>query len=51
MRSDNKTPLARTYKIGAWYDTVKFDEQRFDNTRLSLADPSSTGTVRTHHGD
>ncbi len=51
VRSDNKTPLARTYKVGAWYDTVKFDDQRFDNTGLSLANPASTGVAKTHHGD
>ncbi len=51
VRSDNKTPLARVYKLGAWYDTVKFDDQRFDNTGLPLANPASTGVARTHHGD
>jgi len=51
VHSDNKMPLARIYKIGAWYDTVKFDDQRFDNTGLSLANPASSGTARTHHGD
>jgi porin len=51
VRSDNRTPLGRIYKIGAWYDNVKFDDQRMDHNGLSLADPDSDGVARTHHGD
>lgn len=51
VHGGSKTPLSRTYKLGAWYDNVKFDDQRFDNTGLSLANPASTGVARTHHGD
>ncbi len=51
VHESNKTPLSRTYKLGAWYDNVKFDDQRFDNTGLSLANPASTGVAKTHHGD
>ncbi len=46
-----KEPLARVYKLGAWYNTEKFADQRFDNTGLSLANPLSTGEPRTHRGD
>ena len=35
--------LPGTYKLGAWYDTGAFPDQRFDTTGLSLADPASTG--------
>lgn len=51
VRGGNKTPLSRTYKVGGWYDNVKFDDQRFDNTGLSLANPESTGIPQTHRGD
>jgi porin len=43
--------LARTYKIGIWYDTKRFADQEIDNTGLSLANPASTGIPRMHHGD
>jgi porin len=46
-----KEPLARVYKVGGWYDTERFGDQRFDNTGLSLANPLSTGVPRTHRGD
>jgi porin len=26
-------PLGHTYRLGAWYDSEKFDDQRYDNTR------------------
>lgn len=51
VRADNKTPLGRIYKIGAWYDNVKFDDQRWDENGLSLADPDSNGVARTHRGN
>lgn len=44
-------PLARIYRIGAWYDTESFDDQRFDNAGLSLADPASGGVPRQHRGN
>jgi porin len=44
-------PLARTYKIGVWYDTKQFADQEFDDTGLSLANPLSTGIPQMHRGD
>ena len=38
--------LSGAYKIGAWYDTAKFYDQRIDTTGLSLADPASSGLPR-----
>jgi porin len=38
--------LPGTYKIGFWYDTGAFPDQRFDATGLSLANPASTGDAR-----
>ena len=39
--------LPGTYKLGGWYDTGKFFDQRFDTQGLSLADPDSAGVPRT----
>ena len=53
--ADAKAPqpvgLPGTYKIGAYYDTGSFPDQRFDDTGVSLASPSSTGIPRMHHGN
>ena len=43
--------LPGTYKLGFWYNTQRFADQRFDNTGLSLASPDSTGIARSHRGD
>jgi porin len=43
--------LPGTYRIGAWYDSEKFADQRFDNSGLSLASPASTGIPLMHRGD
>ena len=40
--------LPGTYKIGMWFDTAKFPDQRFDSTGLSLANPASSGIPRFH---
>ena len=43
--------LATTLKLGAWYHTGKFDDQRFATNGLPLADPSSSGSPQIHKGD
>ncbi|MCL2428318.1 MAG: carbohydrate porin [Alphaproteobacteria bacterium] len=43
--------LPGTYKLGGWYDSGFFPDQRFDNTGLPLADPNSTGIPRMHRGN
>jgi len=48
---DEGVPLARLYRIGVWYDTTNFPDQRFDDTGLSLANPASDGNPLQHHGD
>lgn len=45
------TGLPGTYKVGLWYNNGRFADQRFDNTGLSLASPSSTGRTAQHRGD
>ncbi|HEX3885113.1 MAG TPA: carbohydrate porin [Stellaceae bacterium] len=49
--ANESAPLSRVYKIGIWYDTESFADQRFDNTGLSLADPGSTGIAQPHRGN
>jgi porin len=48
---DEPVALARTYRLGMWYDTENFADQRFDNTGLSLANPASTGIPGNHRGN
>ena len=43
--------LSGTYKIGIWYNSESFADQRFDDTGLSLANPASTGNPVAHRGD
>jgi porin len=43
--------LPGTYKLGFWYNSNDFADQRFDNTGLSLANPASTGIAATHRGN
>lgn len=51
LYADQPEPLARTYKLGFWYDTESFADQQLDNTGLSLANPASSGVPRGHHGN
>jgi porin len=52
MVMPNQAPaLARTYRLGVWYDTESFADQRFDFNGVSLADPASNGIPYGHHGD
>ncbi len=44
-------PLGWTYRLGAWYDSESFNDQRFDVNGISLASPLSNGTPLTHKGD
>ncbi|MDR3631279.1 MAG: carbohydrate porin [Desulfocapsaceae bacterium] len=54
---DKNTPskdtggLPGTYKLGAWYDTGNFFDQRFDTGGLSLANPASNSHPRTYGGN
>ncbi|MGF6932883.1 porin [Paraburkholderia sp. UCT70] len=43
--------LPGTYKLGVWYNTNKFADQRYDNMGLSLANPASTGIPVNHSGN
>jgi porin len=48
-----KTPggLPGTYKVGVWYHSGSFADQRDDTIGRSLASPESSGVGRPHRGD
>lgn len=48
---DAGSGLPGTLKLGGWFDFGHFDDQRFDTTGLSLANPTSLGTPKKHDGD
>jgi len=43
--------LPGTIKLGAWYHTGNFADQRFTSSGLSLADPAGSGQAATHRGN
>jgi porin len=43
--------LPGTYKLGAWFDTAAFPDQRIDTAGLSLADATSNATPRMRRGN
>jgi porin len=49
--ANQRSGLPGTYKIGFWYDTGSFPDQRFGTDGLSLADPNSNGDPETHHAN
>lgn len=44
-------PLGWTYRLGAWYDSRNFADQRMGTDGLSLANPNSNGDPALHRGD
>ncbi len=50
-RGDTVRGLPGTYKLGAWFDSGNFPDQRYDTTGLSLADPNSSGNPRFRRHD
>ena len=50
-RNGKDVDLPSTYKVGMWYHTENFADQREGTDGLSLADPSSNGVAKTHHGN
>jgi porin len=45
------TGLPASYKLGVWFHSGQFADQRFDTTGLSLASPASSGIPATHQHD
>jgi porin len=50
-QAKDATGLPGTYKIGGWYHSGRFADQRFDSAGRSLADPGSSGIPALHRGD
>ncbi len=48
---DEAQPLGWTYRLGAWYDSKKFADQRFDDGGLSQAFPDTSGNPQQHQGN
>jgi porin len=44
-------PLGHTYRLGAWFDTGRFADLRYDNAGGLLASPTSSGNPLAHRGD
>lgn len=51
ISADQAEPLARTYKLGFWYNSENFADQFYDNSGLSLANPASSGVPVNRHGN
>jgi porin len=51
VRAGETEPLARTYRLGVWYDTERFADLHYDSSGVSLASPASSGVPRSHRGD
>jgi porin len=51
VSADASHKLPGTYKLGFWYNSDSFADQRYDNNGLSLANPVSNGVPQPHHGD
>jgi porin len=49
--SGPQTGLPGTYKLGAWYNSQLFADQRYGSNGLSLADPASNGNPALHKGN
>ncbi len=46
VKANEDEPLARTYKIGIWYDSESFADQRYDYLGLPLANPAKPDARR-----
>jgi porin len=51
LYADQPEALARTYRLGVWYDTESFADLRLDNTGTSLASLATTGVPQQHRGN
>jgi porin len=48
---DKPEPLARTIKLGFWYDSETFSDLALDTNRVPLVSPASNGVPLTHQGN
>jgi len=49
--ADKPEPLARTIKLGMWYDSENFPDQALDVNGIPLVSPLSNGLPRQHQGN
>ena len=49
--AEQKSGLPGTYKLGFWYDTAAYPDQRYDTNGVSLASGASNGIARTDRGN
>jgi porin len=51
MTTSSTPPMSGTYRLGAWYNSENFADERFDDQGLSLADPNTDGNPANHVGN
>jgi porin len=51
QNANQSSGLPGIYKLGFWYDTAFFPDQRFGTDGLSLANPASNGNPEMHRGN
>ncbi|MGO9772301.1 MAG: carbohydrate porin [Roseiarcus sp.] len=51
VKANEEDPLARTYKIGVWWDSESFADLRYNYLGQPLGDPSNDQTPASHRGD
>lgn len=51
VQAGEDDPLARTYKLGFWYNNWEFANQQWDNIGILLANPVSSGVPQTLRSD
>jgi len=48
MPGKDEPGLGGNFKVGAWYNSLHFDDLHMDDTGLSLANPASSGVPASH---
>lgn len=51
VMADETPPLGWTYRIGAWYNSEQFADQRYNMLGQPLGNPSNDQTPLQHHGN
>jgi porin len=51
VKADEEDPLARTYKIGVWWDSESFADLRTNDLGQPLGNPLNSQTPASHRGD
>ena len=49
--ADEAPPLGWTYRVGAWYNSEQFNDQRLNQYGQPLGNPGNNQTPAQHHGD